>query len=96
MEAASVQPHPSRSDAALVSFTQRYQAEQFLNAAFKEIPHVGKCELGWAPNTGPPSAVSETGDVNMDAALEATQTPIGQRADVDYDVADDDDRWLVG
>lgn len=94
MEAATVQAHPDRGDAALVSFSQRYQAEQFWKAAFKEIPHVGKCELSWVTNSAVQKAAgNDTGDVLMDAGAEPS--PTGQRADVDYDVADDDDRWLV-
>ncbi|KAF2154157.1 hypothetical protein K461DRAFT_292827 [Myriangium duriaei CBS 260.36] len=51
-------PHPSRQDAALVAFTERFRAELFL-AAVKgkesEIPHVGKVEVAWVPSTEVPA-----------------------------------------
>lgn len=96
MESATIQPSSERQDAALVSFTERYKAESFVSAAAKEIPHIGKCELSWVPNAVVAAPYSATGldDVNMDSNVAETPTN-GSRADIDYDVADDDNRWLA-
>lgn len=97
METSEVSPHPDRKDAALVAFKERYVAENFMNRA-KDIPHLGKVELAWvaaAPSTSTFTPVS-FGNGNgsaMDTQMDES-SDVG-RAEVDYDVADDDDRWLV-
>jgi hypothetical protein len=97
MESTQITPHPSRPDAAMLAFNERYQAEKFLNHG-SDIPHLGKVELSWmanpAPSTPVVSAQPETSkDVNMDEPQDLGQRP--QAAEMDYDVADDDDNWLV-
>ena len=104
MESAQIASHTDRKDAAVVAFTERYKAEQFYAQA-RDIPHIGKVELSWVANA--PSAVTtaanpvpgsngaqytESGD--KDVRMGDGQD--GARGDIDYDVADDDDRWLVG
>jgi hypothetical protein len=94
MESTQISPHPSRPDAAMLAFSERYQAEKFLN-------HLGKVELSWMANpvTAPSTPVVSTQaeaskDINMDDSQDAgNQRP--QAAEMDYDVADDDDNWLV-
>jgi len=105
MESVGVSSHPARKDAAVLSFKERYMAEKFLGQA-KDIPHIGAVELSWmanqniaAPSTfsAAPASASNTfangnggdKDIKMEEAHD-----VG-RAEVDYDVADDDDRWLM-
>jgi hypothetical protein len=38
MESTQITPHPSRPDAAMLAFNERYQAEKFLNHG-TDIPH---------------------------------------------------------
>jgi hypothetical protein len=100
MESTQISPHPSRPDAAMLAFSERYQAEKFLNHG-SDIPHLGKVELSWMANpvTAPSTPVVSTQaeaskDINMDDSQDAgNQRP--QAAEMDYDVADDDDNWLV-
>jgi hypothetical protein len=84
----------------MLAFSERYQAEKFLNHG-SDIPHLGKVELSWMANpvTAPSTPVVSTQaeaskDINMDEPQDAgNQRP--QAAEMDYDVADDDDNWLV-
>lgn len=101
METANVSPHPDRKDAAVVAFQERYLAENFMNRA-KEIPHIGKVELAWAaaPVSSTPSSFTAASFGNGNGNGSAMDTSMEEvidagRADVDYDVADDDDRWLM-
>lgn len=104
IESADVQSHPDRKDAALLTFKERYVAEKFINQA-KDIPHIGPVELSWVVNSNvsastpssstafSSSATFGNGNANGDVKMDEAQD-VG-RADIDYDVADDDDRWLV-
>ena len=130
METATITPHPTNNNAALISFTERYRAEQFFTGSTKDITHIGKCELSWAINALAPAAgvtavsgngngissgsngtIGGMGTGGGDAETDISMTGQGQvtsgegegrereavgRGDVDYDVADDDERWLVG
>lgn len=98
MESAQVSPHPSRPDAAMLAFSERYQAEKFLNHV-SDIPHIGKVELSWMPNPAPstPAATAQpTPELSKDVNMEEPQDlgPPRPAAEMDYDVADDDDNWL--
>ena len=101
MEFTHISPHPSRSDAAMLAFSERYQAEKFLNHG-SDIPHLGKVELSWMANPAPTTPATATftpteasKDINMDEAQDAgQQRPQAPAAEMDYDVADDDDNWL--
>jgi hypothetical protein len=94
MESTQISPHPSRPDAAMLAFSERYQAEKFLNHG-SDIPHLGKVELSWMANpvTAPSTPVVSTQaeaskDINMDDSQDAgNQRP--QAAEMD------DDNWLV-
>jgi len=110
MESASISAHPERGDAAVVAFKERYKAEQFLGAAGKEIPHIGKCELTWVPNSqlsgvaaatvaGAAGSANGGNGTNMEGSggpdvHMGEEQHVGRAVDVNYDVADDDDRWL--
>ncbi|KEQ71197.1 hypothetical protein M436DRAFT_13914, partial [Aureobasidium namibiae CBS 147.97] len=97
MESTQISPHPSRSDAAMLAFSERYQAEKFLNHG-SDIPHLGKVELSWMANPAPTTPATATftpteasKDINMDEAQDAgQQRPQAPAAEMDYDVADDD------
>lgn len=96
MESTQISSHPSRPDAAMLAFSERYQAEKFLNHG-SDVPHIGKVELSWMPNPLPAptaqlSAPETTKDVNMDEPQDLG--PPRPAAEMDYDVADDDDTWL--
>lgn len=95
MDAATITAHPDRKDAAYIAFDQRYRAESFLGAAAADIPHVGKCELSWAPNSVVAIDTSSKDEAMADATLDSAGSRQAQRGDPDYDVADDDARWLA-
>jgi hypothetical protein len=84
----------------MLAFSERYQAEKFLNHG-SDIPHLGKVELSWMANpTAPSTPVTATQpeaskDVNMDEPQDQGNQRPQQAAEMDYDVADDDDNWLV-
>lgn len=113
MESAQISSHPDRKDAAVVNFTERYKAEQFITNA-RNIPHVGKVELAWMNNASQtqsftPSfdnsqadvvdgssdhAVDQFGSANPGGGKDVRMEEVS-RGEMDYDVADDDDRWLA-
>ncbi|CAI9631861.1 unnamed protein product [Alternaria burnsii] len=45
----SIERHPEQTDALILTFKERYQAEEFLDQSLS-IPDVGKLELAWVPN----------------------------------------------
>ena len=67
----------------------------------KEIPGVGKVELSWvnvsstpaSSTTKQPGLDSDTG--TADANPDGEHGDKGGAAEVDYDVAEEDDRWMV-
>ncbi|KAF4552029.1 RNA recognition motif-containing protein 10 [Elsinoe fawcettii] len=71
IQSAKVSKHPSRDDAALVVYTERYKAEIFLTAvqqAKGQLTHVGKVEVAWVPNA----------EVPADGFPEAPEDQVGQ------------------
>jgi len=98
----SIEPHPDRQDAQVIVFKERYIAEGFIGAATK-IPNVGPVELSWVAN--PPINMTAvdftptkqdqiaTDDDNKMEVLENGSADF-RNADMDYDVADDEDRWM--
>ena len=89
-------------DAMTVSFKDRFTAEKFMYSG-KEIPGVGKVELAWVSTPLPPVKVEQV-DANGDTEMglpSPTNEGNGARdsgqqtAEVDYDVAEEDDRWLI-
>ena len=111
MESATISPHPSRSDAAVIAFTERYKAEHFLaSAGASEIPHLGKCEITWLPNAQVPAGAAAVvaekvqsnghgnGNGNGEDDGGDSRMDDGGRREVEHDVDvadDDDDRWLA-
>lgn len=84
----------------MISFKDRFTAEQFMYGT-KDIPMVGKLEFSWVntptqlirPNNQKQATVD--GDTGMrDAAADGDNSDKAA-AEVDYDVAEEDDRWMV-
>lgn len=102
MESAEVSAHPERKDAALLSFKERYLAEKFIGQA-NDIPHIGKVELSWVANSNVPAQTpisatpgsSALGNGNGEKDVSMDDAQDSGRAELDYDVGDDDDRWLM-
>ncbi|KAF2136309.1 uncharacterized protein K452DRAFT_313285 [Aplosporella prunicola CBS 121167] len=105
-EFESVEPHEEHKNAQIVAFKERYVAENFITQS-TNIPTVGKVDLSWAPN--PPLPLPSTAAPGSDAAHKAgdadvsmgdsttapSETKHGEAADMEYDVADDDERWMA-
>lgn len=82
-------------------FKDRFTAEQFIYGT-KDIPGVGKVELGWVNTPLPPVKLNTK---SVDATLDSKDTGMGdanadgdngdKAGEVDYDVAEEDDRWMV-
>lgn len=91
---------PDRADMQAVIFKDRFTAEQFMYGA-KDIPGVGKVELTWMYD--PPATIARSnpkqstpgGDIGMGGASADGDNGDKGAADVDYDVAEEDDRWMV-
>lgn len=67
----------------------------------KDIPGVGKVELSWVntpfapPRPNPKQLALSGGDIGMGGASADGDNGDKGVADVDYDVAEEDDRWMV-
>ncbi|KAJ9636700.1 hypothetical protein H2199_007694 [Coniosporium tulheliwenetii] len=98
-------PHPDRPATLVVAFKERYLAEDFINNT-TSIPKIGKPDLSWVPNPPLPPVSSSTLNAaataftpqgsDQDVAMgEGANGNHGGGGDVDYDVADDEDRWMA-
>ncbi|KAK2758208.1 hypothetical protein FQN54_004052 [Arachnomyces sp. PD_36] len=56
----SIEQNPSRPDSQIVSFKDRYMAEQLMYGP-SDIPEVGKVEFSWVAGPAPPTAGSSSG-----------------------------------
>jgi len=63
----SIERHPEQTDALILTFKERYQAEEFLDQSLS-IPDVGKLELAWVPNDAFGSLKSVTTTTDASAA----------------------------
>ncbi|KAF2762102.1 hypothetical protein EJ05DRAFT_507689 [Pseudovirgaria hyperparasitica] len=100
----AIETHPSKPSSLIVGFKERYIAEQFINSTF-DVPNVGKLELTW--HSGPTSTTTtpsvnpgnkELGlgsDVHMSSEANGAGTEEAPKAEMDYDVADDEDQWMA-
>ncbi|KAJ5899257.1 hypothetical protein N7495_004001 [Penicillium taxi] len=96
-EYESVEQNPSQPDSVVVTFKERYQAEKFWVSP-RNIPSVGDVELSWLPNLPAPqpsvttpeldNGIGSLGDDGKMAIDSEVRT--APRADLDYDVAEDD------
>ena len=82
----------------VITFKDRRTAEKFMYGS-KNIPSVGQVELAWV-NTPPaplhPATKTNTGEDSMMANSNTNgdhHANTADAADVDYDVAEEDDRW---
>ncbi|KXT17665.1 hypothetical protein AC579_9047 [Pseudocercospora musae] len=95
-ESTMMSKHPSRQDAALIAFEERYLGENFHGSvASPSFPLFGKVELSWyAPSASNTNGTST--DVQMEHASDSNDMhgrEDEQHEARDLDVADEDDRW---
>lgn len=81
MEFESIDPNPERADSLIVSFKERYMAEQLMHGK-SEIPSIGSVELSWVAGPSPPDNTytrhRSDGDMAMgDGGSENEQADIG-------------------
>ncbi|KAI9842834.1 MAG: hypothetical protein M1837_006855 [Sclerophora amabilis] len=102
-EFENIEPNPERKDSQLITFKDRFTAEKLVYGA-SDIPSVGKVEISWVNTPLPPVPVpskrsaepsvqtASLGDEMMRDHEAATEDA---HKNEDYDVAEDDDRWMV-
>lgn len=91
LDSATLTNHPDRDDTALVTFTQRFEGENFMAASTNsELLHIGKVELSWSR---PEDKVTATnGNRDSDTKMgqpETTEQP--SRETEAYEMAEDED-----
>ncbi|KAK2789999.1 hypothetical protein FQN52_005809 [Onygenales sp. PD_12] len=70
-EYENIEPNPDRADSQIVSFKDRYMAEQLMYGP-TEIPSVGKVEYSWVANAAAaPSSSSTTAPATRDNSVSA-------------------------
>lgn len=106
-EYESIEPQADKSDGMIISFKDRQVAESFFYGT-RDLPGVGKLDFTWfnasAATNGhdskstAPAEGDRDGDVGMkgteDDNLGADKGHAGIAGEVDYDVAEEDDRWI--
>ena len=98
-EYEAIEQHAEKPDTQIVTFKDRKTAERFMYGT-KSIPSVGKVELAWV-NTPPQVRPVTKQDGDDDAVMANADTngnqpsTTAEAAEVDYDVAEEDDRWLA-
>ncbi|KAL8788797.1 MAG: hypothetical protein Q9213_001468 [Squamulea squamosa] len=99
-EYEAIEVHAEQSDTQIVTFKDRKTAERFMYGT-KNIPSVGKVELAWVTTPLPPVQSATKLDPEDDALMNTTErngtqpTTTADATEVDYDVAEEDDRWLA-
>ncbi|KAL8765156.1 MAG: hypothetical protein Q9209_007688 [Squamulea sp. 1 TL-2023] len=99
-EYEAIEAHAEKSDTQVVTFKDRKTAERFMYGT-KNIPSIGKVELAWVTTPLPPVRSVTKLDPENDALMSTTErngnqpTTPADAAEVDYDVAEEDDRWLA-
>ncbi|KAL8742833.1 MAG: hypothetical protein Q9184_008187, partial [Pyrenodesmia sp. 2 TL-2023] len=108
-EFEAIEPHGEKSDTQIVTFKDRKTAEKFMYGT-KNIPNVGMVELAWVNTPLPPVKPTASMDVDGDATMSNSNTngesvkrrggdghtTAPEAVEVDYDVAEEDDRWMAG
>lgn len=107
-EYESIEPSVSK-DAQIITFKDRFTAERLMFGS-KDIPYVGLVGLSWVNTPAPPvpqslfsnkrrdSDDTDMGGANTDGdAAEERDGGTGHhhRQEVDYDVAEEDERWMI-
>ncbi|KAF1949545.1 hypothetical protein CC80DRAFT_540233, partial [Byssothecium circinans] len=102
-----VQPHRGRPNVLIAGFSERWQADMFLDEVAR-IPTVGTLQLSWIPNgesvvVGSPEqepfAIKREGDKGIvikdeDQSHHVIKIEDDSWDEADLDVADDTDRWV--
>lgn len=91
-ESATLTKHPTKQEAALVAFPERYLGENFMAAASSPtFPLAGKVEMSWYAESANGSQ-----DVKMETESETFEAQTGEDQNNANDMDDiaDDDRWL--
>lgn len=91
LEHATLSRHPDREDAAMVTFEERYRAENFKAAATSGIPNIGTVEVSWMANPIKPSTESVKSGIE-DTPMSAVDSAPVTEGEADYDIAEDD-QW---
>lgn len=109
-EFEAIESPADRTDFQIITFKDRFTAERFLHGP-KDVPGVGQVDLSWVNNSSSSSSAVATGvsgslppfqggaksegETGMDR-MEADDSGLDRGAgEVDYDVAEEDDRWMV-
>lgn len=107
-EFEAIEPHAEKPDTQIVTFKDRKTAEKFMYGT-KNIPNVGTVELAWVNTPLPPVKPTVSVDVDGDATMGNSSTngeslkrrggdghtAAPEVVEVDYDVAEEDDRWMA-
>lgn len=102
-EYEAIEPHGDKPDTQIVTFKDRKTAERFMYGT-KNIPSVGKVELAWVTTPSATRSAAPRPDADDDTMMSnpdtngnqpATTTTTAEAPEVDYDVAEEDDRWLA-
>lgn len=104
-EFEAIEAHPEKSDTQVITFKDRKTAERFMHGV-KDIPGVGAVELAWVNGPLVPAGkatVVRGGDAEGDATMGNSNANGGppphasgvENVEVDYDVAEEDDRWMA-
>ncbi|KAF2768252.1 hypothetical protein EJ03DRAFT_328447 [Teratosphaeria nubilosa] len=95
-ETAELTRHPERTDAALITFLQRFEGENFIAAALGQqgpLKALGRVELGWYSGVVPRNGHVQSEDVRMGGGEEQQQVKNARLA-VDMDTYDEnEDHW---
>ncbi|KAI9667052.1 MAG: hypothetical protein M1829_005593 [Trizodia sp. TS-e1964] len=102
-EFENIEPNPSRPDSQIITFKDRSTAERFMYGP-TELPSIGKVELSWvntpsaasllpSSTTNPLPAPSKAPSPAFDTPMQDTHEADAIKQE-DYDVAEDDDRWI--
>ena len=96
LETAQLSRHPERGEGALVTFTQRYEGENFMAALIELRRQIGGVELGWYAANGKGVGIVVNGeDARKESKAKSVVEPEAKEEMArDMDTYDDDmDRW---
>jgi hypothetical protein len=98
-EFESIERDPERTDTFVISFRERWQAEQVANG-LADIPGVGKVKVAWVASTPMATTEQPVPEAEHEAMADATnghshdlRDETHDEAEVDLDVAGGDDEW---
>ncbi|KAI4162482.1 MAG: hypothetical protein LQ342_003897 [Letrouitia transgressa] len=95
----AIEPHPDQPGVQVITFKDRQTAEMFMYGG-KNIPSIGPVELSWINTPLAPASLGNkfNSDVDMGTGSSKMNGDHAEvpAAEVDYDVAEEDDRWMAG